>query len=280
MIDEIQTGDIVLHLRGVHPNAVFVGYSQASSGGYETADRPPDPKAWSFSKRFYRADLKDYVPFHDPMNLVDIFLRRRNQLIAYFDNNKAKSTSKQRLFYVRQAGRLQCLNGAYLSRVDDQLFTALFDKPALPHEQHNPETPTSVETGWQLATVKSRIGQAAFSSAIKELYGDRCCFPGCHVSDSRFLIGAHIARWSDNPKLRGELGNGLCLCLMHDKAFEHGIFTLDHGYRIYINPQETDSESLAVIEIFKHRGEQIRLSTIQPLRASLQEHWDRINVQP
>ena len=43
-INGIRPGDIVIHLRGIQPNAKFVGYSSASGNGFITSKSPPDPK--------------------------------------------------------------------------------------------------------------------------------------------------------------------------------------------------------------------------------------------
>jgi predicted restriction endonuclease len=117
-------------------------------------------------------------------------------------------------------------------------------------------------------------------SKVKDLYGNKCCFPGCSVSDVRFLVGSHIARWSDNEKLRGLMGNGLCLCLMHDKAFEVGLFTLDQFYKVFVNPNELGSKSEIVKELISHQGQQIRLAGVLPLEDALLEHWIRTGVEP
>ena len=76
------------------------------------------------------------------------------------------------------------------------------------------------------------------------------------------------------------MGNGLCLCVIHDKAFEIGIFTLDENYQVYVNPRERNSKSPIVQEILEHSGEQIRLTEILPLDDALLEHWIRIDVTP
>lgn len=216
---QVRQGDTVLHLRGVSPNAHFVGYSIASGDGFETTRRPPDPKQWGYAERFYRASLSGFTPFHQRVNLTDLFSSRRTELEEYFDTNKALGSSKLNVFFVRQAGRLQCLNGAYLSDMDEALLTALFGSGRPINAPLDGSTVVSVETGSQISTVRSRLGQAKFSREIKKMYGNHCCFPGCQVSDSRFLVGSHIARWIDNEALRGHMGNGLCFCLVHDKAF-------------------------------------------------------------
>lgn len=276
---QIRKGDIVIHLRGIKPHASFVGYSIASGDGFETALCPPEPKDWSFSKKFYRADISGFTPFDQPVNLNALFSSRRSELEAYFDKNKGRGTSKLNLFYVRQGGHLQCLNGAYLSDVDEELLTALFGTGGTVKDLSNGSTVVSVETGSQLCTVRTRLGQSRFAEEIKKLYGNRCCFPGCQVSDSRFLIGSHIARWSDNEALRGHMGNGLCLCLTHDKAFEIGYFTLDEEYRIFVNPKLEQSKSSVVRDLLAHQGNQITLSAVTPIADALREHRLRVDIK-
>jgi putative restriction endonuclease len=276
----IRTGDTVLHLRGVTPKAFFVGFSKASGDGFETSKRPPDPKAWSFSSKFYRADLGEFTSFHRPINLRDVFATRTAELEKYFDENDAIGPEKRNIFFVRQSSRLQCLNGAYLSDVDGGLLDALFGSGMGEAEKREPTDTVSVETGWQLATVRARLGQAEFSRKIKENAGYICCFPLCGVKDPRFLVASHIARWSDNENLRGHLGNGLCLCLVHDKAFELGLFTLDEHHQVFVNPKEANGRSEIVLELLKAHGQRIALSKVPPLDDALLEHWIRVDVSP
>ncbi len=275
----VREGEVVIHLRGVTPNANFVGYSIASSDGFRTARRPPLAGGWAYAQTFYRADLTGFTPFHHSINLTRLFASRREELEGYFEANKIRRVKVQ-IFFVRQAGRLQCLNGAYLSDVDDELLVALFGNDAEIRLPTTQETVVSVATGSQISTIRSRIGQTRFSDRIKALYGYRCCFPGCLISDQRFLVGSHIARWSDNIELRGQMGNGLCLCLLHDKAFELGLFTVDEQFAVFVNPREGGSESPIVQSLLLHQGEKIRLSTIKILDDALLEHWIRTGMDP
>jgi hypothetical protein len=207
-------------------------------------------------------------------------MERRKQLEAYFAANRLLGNEEKRLlFFVKQAGRLQCLNGAYLSEIDADLFEALFGKSAPEQRAQESTTNITVETGWQLSVIQSRIGQAEFSRQLKKLYGYRCCFPGCFVSDRRFLVASHIARWADNEKLRGNLGNGLCLCLMHDKAFELGIFTLDSDHRVHVNPRDLKTQSEIANELLGSAGKSISKGHIAPLNEALLEHQTRVNFR-
>lgn len=277
---DIEEGDIVLHLRGVPPNAAFVGYSVASGDGYKSDQRPPDPGEWNFAESFFRADLSGFSPFAAPVLLKDVFESHRETLEDYFHRNQQKGRKRLNLFYVLQAGRIQCLNGAYLSDLDEELFGVLFGDVLDSPKKTHPASDTHVPTDTQLAYVNRRIGQQRFSEQIKQLYKFKCCFPGCEVDHPRFLIGAHIARWSDNQALRGDLSNGLCLCLMHDKAFECGAFTLDDESCVFVNPDFKPTDSRFIREISQAHGKAIRLFDIRPNPDALLEHWERVGIDP
>ncbi len=277
-VRQVREGDIIIHLRGVRPNAHFVGYSTASGDGFRSTRRPPDPGEWDYASSFYRADLSSFTQFHQPINLDDIFASRNVQLEDYFDSNRNRGEERANIFFVRQRERLQCLNGAYLSAVDEDLLTALFGADGEIRASETGNIVVTVETGSQILAVRSRLGQSRFSQEIKRIYGHQCCFPGCPVADTRFLIGSHIARWSDNEELRGHLGNGLCLCVLHDKAFELGIYTLDENHRVFINPRERESNSQVVQALRPQHGEQIRLAEVLPLDDALLEHWIRVDI--
>jgi hypothetical protein len=278
----IREGDTIIHLRGKPPNANFVGYSTAFANGFRTIRRPPDAKEWEYAEAFYRSDLVDFTPFHKPINLNEVFKERATELEAYLEANKKRSDlDRINVFYVKQSGRLQCLNGAYLSDVDEELLTALFGDSTGLGRSDSQNLITSVETGSQISTIRTRLGQSRFADEMKKLYCNRCCFPNCEVADTRFLVASHIARWSDNEELRGKLGNGLCFCLLHDKAFEVGLFTLDEHFAVFVNPRERGLfDSKIVQDLIRHHGEGIQISQVTPLTEALLEHWIRVDIDP
>lgn len=277
---DVREGDIVLHLRGEKPNAHFVGFSTASSNVFETSARPPNPKDWGFADRFFRANLADFRQFHQPIELDGILQRRNTQLRDFFSTNRVGGSEKLNLFFVLQSGRLQCQNGAYLSDASEDLLDALFGQHLSDLDPNFGTTNDAVETGSQLRLIKARLGQNRFSHAIKSLYSEHCCFPGCSQSDVRFLIASHIARWSDNEGLRGDLANGLCLCGFHDKAFELGLFTLDDQLRIFVAGEEKIANSETYSLLMPYHGTRIRTAAVLPSDAALLEHWIRVGLDP
>ncbi|HJR09434.1 MAG TPA: HNH endonuclease [Pyrinomonadaceae bacterium] len=277
---QVEAGDTVLHLRGTGRNAAFVGFSTADANGFETSNRPPSPGQWDYSGSFYYVPLKDFAPFTNPIPLHKTFLNQDNALRNYFAANKKLKADKKRLFYVIQAGRLQCLNGAYLSEVDDDLAKILLSDKNYLTQQNSQHIVHEVNTGEQVRNLLSRVGQKEFSDQVLNNYGHQCCFPQCTVGDSKFLVGAHIARWADVPDLRGAMSNGLCLCLMHDKAFEMGLFTISFELRVWVNRDKAELSSWGAAHLLPFHGQFIRTVTVSPSEAALAHHWERTMSHP
>jgi putative restriction endonuclease len=83
------------------------------------------------------------------------------------------------------------------------------------------------------ATVRVRRGQQFFRQTVLNAYGVRCCITGIHVP--RLLVASHIKPWSDFPEDRLNPCNGLCLCSLHDAAFDSGLITLDDDFRVVLS---------------------------------------------
>lgn len=262
--------DVVFHLCGDSSKAAFVGHSVAVSGCNSIESGPDGPA------ELYRVELKDFTPLSPGLQLKTLFNERNDELRNYFRFNQGLRNGKERLFYVIQSDRLQCLNGAYLSYISDPLLKILFglrvSRDAAGLTTVNVET--TVSTGTQFALVAQRVGQQAFSRNVRENWKHRCCFPGCEVADDRFLVGAHIARWTDSPDCRGSTSNGLCLCLVHDKAFEAGAFTFDSQYRVVLSAREP-STSWVHKTLLPGEGKSLPQAKVAPAASSLAQHWAR-----
>jgi putative restriction endonuclease len=277
----VKKGDRVFHLRGEDSQAVFVGHSVADSDGYETRDRPTVPGQWAHANTYYRVPLVDFVELRQPIRLKDVFAERRTELLNYFQRNKGRSKhQKEALFFVLQNGRLQCQFGAYLSEFSSELMELLVGIGTSSHPARPNIASDSVSTDEQLREVKIRQGQARFSAEVRANYGGRCCFPDCDISDDRFLVGAHIARWADAQALRGNISNGLCMCLLHDRAFEMGLFTLTADLRVVAHPTKLRGSRWAQDHIVPKAGLRILPAPTPPSEAALRQHWTRIGFAP
>lgn len=86
----------------------------------------------------------------------------------------------------------------------------------------------------RLAMVELRVKQHFFRRAVLSGYRHCCCISG--VSDARLLVASHIVPWRDDASIRLHPGNGLCLSAIHDKAFDHYLFSLSDDHRILLSP--------------------------------------------
>lgn len=277
VLKKIKRGDLVLHLVGKTNRQVFDGYSVAAADGAITSERPPAPGAWGYANSYYRVPLVSYQKFADPIKLAEVFSAQDGLLREYFRKNKTRQRAqKELLFFVEQAGRLQCLNGAYMSEVSDELGGILLGPDFSGSQRQQRLAAISANTGEQIAQIRARAGQSQFSRNVKDNFGNKCCFPGCDIEESAFLVGAHIARWADHPDLRGRTDNGLCLCLIHDKAFEIGLFTITEDFYVSVNADKAAEMGSLGNKLIAESGKKIKGSQIKPAVNAIKAHWGRI----
>ena len=80
-------------------------------------------------------------------------------------------------------------------------------------------------TGGTRATlVETRIKQTFFRRAVLSSYGGCCCITGLSVT--QLLNASHIVPWSVDRENRLNPSNGLCLSVLHDRAFDKGLLTV------------------------------------------------------
>lgn len=100
-----------------------------------------------------------------------------------------------------------------------------------------------IPTGETIGQTRQRIGQQRLRYWTLKYYHHTCAL--CDVSDERFLVTSHVARWSDLPKGRGDLTNIVCLCRWHDPLVEYGLISFTDDYQILKKP--TKSQMLSII---------------------------------
>ena len=81
--------------------------------------------------------------------------------------------------------------------------------------------------------VKSRINQTFFRNAVLTSYGNKCCITGLPFVD--LLNASHIIPWSVDNNNRLNPRNGLCLNVLHDRAFDRGLIAIRTDYTIDIS---------------------------------------------
>lgn len=107
--------------------------------------------------------------------------------------------------------------------------------------------------------IRARVNQSFFRSAILSAYNYSCCITG--LSTPSLLIASHIMPWAKDEKNRLNPRNGLCLNMLHDKAFDLGLIAITPDYEIKIgSPLKKDSKYEAIKDYFlKYEGLSINM---------------------
>lgn len=92
------------------------------------------------------------------------------------------------------------------------------------------------------ATGTRRVGHSKFSKDVKTNYEYTCAI--CGITETEFLVAGHISSWAEDPENRLNPKNGICLCSLHDKAFEHGYIGLSDEFKVIVNPKVNKSAPL------------------------------------
>lgn len=98
------------------------------------------------------------------------------------------------------------------------------------------------------AIVKTRVNQNFFRAVILASYSNSCCITGLSIPE--LLVASHIIPWSVDEKKRMNPHNGLCLNMLHDKAFDKGLITITPEYVIKLSPSLSKVKYKAGLETF------------------------------
>jgi putative restriction endonuclease len=121
---------------------------------------------------------------------------------------------------------------------------------------------------------KIRAKQQAFSNKVKTNYNNQCAI--CSIKTKEFLIGSHIIPWSKRKDIRIKPSNGICLCSLHDKAFDKGFISLTNDLKIIITEIKLDDVQL-MNELKKINGKKIFKPKIHaPEKEFLEYHREAI----
>lgn len=87
--------------------------------------------------------------------------------------------------------------------------------------------------------VKVRVNQSFFRRTVLSAYHYRCCITG--LNEPGLLNASHIVPWSENHPARLNPHNGLCLNILHHRAFDLGLMTITPNGEIKISARLHES---------------------------------------
>lgn len=127
----------------------------------------------------------------------------------------------------------------------------------------------------KLIQSKTRIGQTFFRHTVLSAYNNTCCITG--LTDKRLLVASHIIPWSKDTKNRLNPRNGLLLSMLHDKAFDLGIITIDEDMTVRVSNKNTATDMYFNQTIKAYNGKSISLpDKFQPDINFLSYHRENI----
>lgn len=128
-----------------------------------------------------------------------------------------------------------------------------------------------------IASTKVRRGQDRFRRAVLSAYNFHCCIT--RLAEPHLLEAAHIVPWRDgDPPNRLNPTNGLCLSVLHHRAFDRGLIALDSDFRLLLSPRLAERDDRFIGTAFTpFAGKQIDLPRkFSPNPALLAHHRERI----
>lgn len=114
------------------------------------------------------------------------------------------------------------------------------------NELAKPESVKKLPEGKEREIIaKARINQNFFREMILASYRSRCAI--CSLPETNLLVASHIVPWSINASLRINPQNGICMCSLHDKAFDRGLIAINNNFKLLISKRIKNlSEEIAV----------------------------------
>lgn len=133
-----------------------------------------------------------------------------------------------------------------------------------------------IERRYATREVKVRLHQARFRGVVLPAYRRRCAI--CQLRETRLLDAAHIDR-DATPSGSPTISNGLSLCTIHHRAFDHDLVAVSPDYDVHVSGRllaDEDGPMLDVLKTFHRRPIEIpRRRTWQPDRERLARRFER-----
>lgn len=119
--------------------------------------------------------------------------------------------------------------------------------------------------------IKTRNFQQAFRNTVLDVYENRCAM--CDIDDKAFLRGCHIVPVSKDIKIASDPKNGICLCVLHDVAFENGDISISNQNKVIVAESFKPTSSVLAIAISNLSGKNIRMPIkYSPDKSYLKRH--------
>ncbi len=146
----------------------------------------------------------------------------------------------------------------------------------IPEQEDYPKAEIKNYSGHTKETkINARIGQQFFRKSVLSAYNSKCCISG--LSMPKLLVASHIVPWREDTENRLNPSNGLCLSVLHDKAFDMGLIAIQDDMTIIISEKDMTSDEFYKSTIKRYEGKTISCpDKFKPSSDFLVYHRDNI----
>ncbi|MDQ3268086.1 MAG: HNH endonuclease [Pseudomonadota bacterium] len=122
----------------------------------------------------------------------------------------------------------------------------------------------------------TRVGQNFFRRSVLSAYEYRCCITGLAIP--KLLVASHIVPWCVDETSRLNPSNGLCLTMLHDKAFDVGIITITEDMTVNVSRKyATNADQFFNSTLLAYDGKPIALpDKFRPYAEFLAYHREHV----
>jgi putative restriction endonuclease len=156
-----------------------------------------------------------------------------------------------------------------VAECSEEAFNSLALPAASPDEELElPKGPTEA-----LVSRPMRLVQSFFRRSVLTSYGYKCSF--CGLAVKTLLNASHIIPWKASVERRADPRNGLCLCSLHDRAFDRGLMSVDNNWKLLVSKRlkRLNQVPLHQVGLLDLEGRRIQLpGRFMPSETSLEHH--------
>jgi putative restriction endonuclease len=105
-----------------------------------------------------------------------------------------------------------------------------------------------MERRYVVRDTRMRLHQARFRGLVLTAYRDRCSI--CRLHESRLLDASHIVADAD-PAGVAAVRNGLALCTIHHRAYDHDLVGISPDYRVHVAPRLLEEDDGPMLDLLK-----------------------------
>jgi putative restriction endonuclease len=155
----------------------------------------------------------------------------KDGIAEYEDNNKQKIIS----FRPEHLG-LYLENYESMHQSDERTLLKLIKQSEETEETEDKGIMVNIDKKKFIVTHKRFKRDVRFKKLIYDAYKQRCAICGIQLE---LIEAAHIVPYS-NEKGNDDPKNGVCLCVLHHKAYDQGLIFFDEEYNIKINENKIE----------------------------------------